>query len=398
MAVDSHAISTAVYHDTTADIGASTNRRDVSDMLDLWAHKDTPFLNKLSWGAETGALNIEWVSEHLGFGYLVPACEATTASATTIIGSSGLSTAAKALLQITTGTLLFGYNSAASEYALLWVNSIGSSNSIAYDFIAITTCTSLTVSTAEKLYIIGSVANEGSAPRSDRSRSRAVITNAMAILREDVAITGSMAATDFYAVEDETKHQISMRLMEMQRHREMLILFSKSATRSSTVAGLFDGAFGYLESKSGQNWVKDSSQDFTEATVNDMAAELYDNGGNPNVLVGSVEQLRKFTAWDRSKVRTNPDAKLGGHFVTRYLTDVGFEVELLMMRKFPPNICFMLDTDKISLRAKKGRKLILEKLGKEGDRDKWQMISEFTVEFRGYDKGQQGMWSKLNAA
>ena len=68
-------IPTLTHMDTIADIGTTTNRRDVSELLDLWAHKSTPFLNRLSWGAESGGLNIEWITEHLGFGYIQPVGE-----------------------------------------------------------------------------------------------------------------------------------------------------------------------------------------------------------------------------------------------------------------------------------------------------------------------------------
>lgn len=103
MTVSSHALATATYHDTLADIGSGTDRRDVSQLLDLWAHKETPFLNKLSWGAETTGTTIEWISEHLGYGYLVTLSEATTATANIVIGSSGMGTATLALEQVTTG-------------------------------------------------------------------------------------------------------------------------------------------------------------------------------------------------------------------------------------------------------------------------------------------------------
>ena len=35
----------AAFYDTIGDIGTNTNTRDVSSLLDLWAHKSTPFLN-----------------------------------------------------------------------------------------------------------------------------------------------------------------------------------------------------------------------------------------------------------------------------------------------------------------------------------------------------------------
>ena len=134
MTVSSHALATATYHDTLADIGSGTDRRDVSELLDLWAHKETPLLNKLSWGAETTGTTIEWISEHLGYGYLVTLSETGTATADIVIGSSGMGTAALALEQITTGTLLYAYDSTTYAYAILAVDDI-SGSSIDYNVI-----------------------------------------------------------------------------------------------------------------------------------------------------------------------------------------------------------------------------------------------------------------------
>ena len=78
MAVDYHAISAATNRGSaqaTTDIVSLTDRRDVSDMLDLLASADTPFLNRIGWGAESGGTSIEWISEDLGPGYVA----ATTA-------------------------------------------------------------------------------------------------------------------------------------------------------------------------------------------------------------------------------------------------------------------------------------------------------------------------------
>jgi len=66
------------------------------------------------------------------------------------------------------------------------------------------------------------------------------------------------------------------------------------------------------------------------------------------------------------------------------------------MRRVPKNFAFVIDTSKCQLRAKKGRKAIMEKLGKNGDFDDWQIISEFSFEMKGYSNGQHGMFTKLS--
>jgi hypothetical protein len=77
------------------------------------------------------------------------------------------------------------------------------------------------------------------------------------------------------------------------------------------------------------------------------------------------------------------------------LTEAGIELDLYPMPNVPPNIAYILDTGKIQMRAKRGRKGILEKLGKMGDFDDWQLISEFSLEMKGYNLKQHGAFMNL---
>jgi len=190
---------------------------------------------------------------------------------------------------------------------------------------------------------------------------------------------------------------MAMRLLEMQLDRERTMILSETQARTATVAGLMNGMFGFLYTGVGSDWVDTTTTALTEDKVNDMMAVCYSNGGTPDTLFADVSQIRKFTSWDVARVRTTPDSKLGGHVVTKYLTDVNEEIELMPLRKFPVNMCFLADLSQCKLRAKKDRKLIYEKLAKTGDYERWQLLSEFTFEMRGYDKGYHAMWINLAA-
>jgi len=155
------------------------------------------------------------------------------------------------------------------------------------------------------------------------------------------------------------------------------------------------GFYGYLDEYSSNAWVDASTTALTESAFNTLVSECWDNGGEPNVFFANKDIVRLFTQWDQTRVRTSVDAKMAGHYTTRYLTDIGIEVELVPMRKSPKNLAFLIDTGKCKLRAKRGRKLLLEKLGKTGDYENWQMLSEFTLEMRGYDLGYHGMFTEL---
>ena len=389
MAIAEHAIVSGSY--STKGITANTNIRDVSSMLDLWAHKETPFLNKLTWGKESGGLSYEWISEHLGFGYVQCSGAIGSAGTSFVITTSGTGLAVTEVAkQVQAGTAM--YVDAASANAILVCTTIAASGTVTFSALV---APAGGVSAGDKLYIFGHFANEGSEPFPDVSRKRDILSNQFSIFREDVKITDSQANTDMYAVTNDPQHQISMRLLEMQAKRERALLLSYTQSRTSTVASYMHGAYGFMAASTAQDWVDATTTTMTEATFNSMVAECWDNGGTPNVVVANVKQIRLFTSWDSSRVRTTPDAKLGGHWVTKYLTDTGVEVEFIPIRKFPVNLAFVLDTDKIKLIPKKGQKLNLEKLARIGAYNRWQIISEMTMKMEGYNKGHHGMFTAL---
>jgi hypothetical protein len=376
------------------------DKRDVSEMLELWAHTETPLLNKISWGAESGARGIEWVHEHLGWRYIEISGTLATNGTVLLAGSGvgGLSQAEQTK-QIRVGTVLFAQGVADSgevsgDHGWFVVSTIGSSYSVTGAWIASHKC-SLAAST--KMYIVAGTANEGSTPDRDTSRIRTLLSNKMTILRQDIRITGSQMATDMHAVNNELSHQTRLRLLELQKDREMAILFSKGQARTTSAAGLMEGMAELFIDNQTETWVDTSTTTLTETTFNDLVAEMAENGTGTNLCaVGAFKQIRKFTGWSADRIRTKVDDRLGGQYITSYLTDTGKTVDLVPMVKFPVDWLFVLDVDKIKLRALKGRKLLLEKLGKVGDYEEWQLLSEFSMEHHGVAQGQHGAFFALS--
>ena len=388
-------IPTGYY--STQSITSNTDIRDVSQLLDLWVHKWTPLLNRISWGPESGGLKIEWVHEHLGWGYVLNSNAITSATTAFAILSGGAEGSGhdEQIKQIHPGTLLYALGSGGDQsggHSWLLVSTIDASTTCTFAFL---TSTTASMAASTKLYIVGSFANEGSEPDRDVSRKRTLLSNKMTILRKDIQITGSQAATDMHAVSNELQHQIRLRLLEMQFERERSVLYGWGQARSATAAGLMQGAAELLLRQSAKDFVDDATTSLTETVFNDKYAECVDCGFSPNVIVGPVKQIRKFTAWDRDRVRTKVDDRLGGKYISQYLTDTGEVVDLIALKKAPESFVFGLSTDLMKLRAKKGRKLLLQKLGLKGDFQQWQMISEYSLEMRSVSNGAHLAWTVL---
>ncbi len=392
MAITQHAYDTTAYG-TLHYTAGTIEKRDVSDMLDLFDNAETPFLGYVAWGAPSGGNSIEWITENLGVMWFYnSAAVASDGTALKIASNAAyLDTLTGIAKQIHEGTVLYAYDSGNGEHGVLLVESVDTSFTMTVEFLSGQTA-SLAAST--KFYVLGSPVQEGSAFRADKTRERGVSSNAFEILRQDIYITGSQKETDMYAVGDDLRHQIEMRTKEMQREREATALFQVEEARSTTEASLMNGVFGFLKGQSGSH-IDSTTTTFGETAFNNVAAALWENGSTPNAFFAHQTQIRKFTTWDRSRIRMSPRENLGGAHISSYMTDIGIEVDLVPLRRCPVNIAFVLDTTKIKLRAKNNRKLFLQKLGLDGDRDKYQLISEFSLEMKGYNLGQHGMFDRL---
>ena len=385
---------------TTLDSTALTMKRDVSDILDLMAVTDTPFINDIGWGPESGGLAVEWISEDLGPGYLL---------AKSVVASTGVSitlacvenlTTAEAAKQIQEGSILYHYSSTDGDHALYTVLSTAvATGTVTLEImtgVAWTACEGTSIATTDKIWILGAIANTASLPRADQNaRARAVKTNNFNILRQDVSMSGSQQATDMYAIGKEDAHQILMRLKEMQREREKFSLYSGTQARSTTLAATMNGALGFLIGTSGNN-IDASTTSLTESAVNTVVGHCWENGADQLTFYADKTQCAKFTQWDKNRIRMAPRDGRGGGRITKYMTEVGIEINIQPMRRVPTNIAFVIDPSKCELRAKKGRKAIMEKLGKKGDFDAWQILSEFSFVMRGYQHGQHGLFSRLS--
>ena len=188
MALDYHAMSTATdrgAYQATPSIVSGTDKRDVSEMLDLLALAETPFINRIGWGPESGGTTIEWISEDLGPGYVVAGSVMASAGTSLQISTVEGLTTAQAARQVQTGTILYHYSSTDGEQSIIALISVGSDGELETEVLSTATTFSVATSTTagDKLYILGAVANEGSLPRAGNYRDRVVCSNGFTILR-----------------------------------------------------------------------------------------------------------------------------------------------------------------------------------------------------------------------
>ena len=391
--------------ETTWEITASTDVRDVSEVLDAVYLADTPLMNRLKWGAPTHNTKIEWISDNIGYGYVVLSHGADLASGTTSweIGTSGLGAISLAVRQLNSGTILKVMDTdhaAASLIVKGWyvVNnwSVGGTLSVS----ALSGCTlAEAITDASTLYIVGNAVPEASATRYDKTRPRSLHSNYTQIFRQDVRMSGTRQALAMHAVPNELRHQIMLRAKEHKRQLERTVILGKKeagAAAAGDYVRLMGGIMDFMAGQSGSH-IDATTTAFTETALNNLLAAMWDKGATPNAILTGPARARSISSWERARVRVEQDSHVAGFYTNRYMSDLGWDLEILVSRWCTSNVVFVIDTSKIIPRAMRGRKYLLEKLGKNGDYDEYQLIAEVTLEMRGYTEAQHGMFHALTS-
>jgi hypothetical protein len=388
--------------ENTFDITSNTDVRDVSSVLDAVYVADTPFLNRVGWGGAVKNKVHEWITDSIGYGYLILSNAGTVASnaSTMIFGSSGCGAVSTAIRQIHTGTVL-KYNNQSTDLGYSVVEDFSLTGTVWFTPFS-GTSTSATITDAATFFIVGNAVKEGSEPRKDSTRPRQICSNKTQIFREDVRMTGTRQAIEMYGVPNELRKQIGLRTKEYKRQveRSMILGFKETGVVAAGAAGatetqMMGGIYDFLRTQSGSH-IDNTTTTLTETKINDVAQAVYDFGGEPNTLLLGPKQARVIPTLERARVRVEQDSKIAGFYVNKYMTDLGVEMSILISRWVPKKFAFVLDANKIKMMPLRGRKFNLEKIGKKGDYVEWELISEITMEFRGYTLGQHGMFTLLS--
>lgn len=387
--------------ETTYEYTASTDVRDVSEVLDSVYLADTPLMNRLTWGKPCHNKKIEWISDNIGRGYVVlsNAGDFASGASALLIGTSGLGAISLACRQLNTGTILRTESSTATsskQRGYLIVNDICyAAGSLVVEYLSGCTCSEV-ISNATTLYIVGNAVNEASLPRDDKTRPRTLHSNITQIFRQDIRMSGTRTATMMHAVSNELRHQIGLRAMEHKRQleRTMIMGVKDPGVGTNAEARTMGGFTWFMAGESGSH-IDTTTTSFTETALNNIMAEVWDRGGTPDTILLGSKQARNISALERSRVRVEQDSRVAGFYVTRYMSDLGAEVDILVSRWVPSNWLLVMDRSKIVPRAMVGRKYLLEKLGKKGDFVEYELICEATLELRGYTQGQHGMMTGL---
>jgi len=309
--------------------------------------------------------------------------------------SGGLNTASTVLLlgattygRVTAGTLVTDQLSGKNEVMQVTARS-GVSATIVRGFGGTSAESHANAATYD---IISNPRPQGMTGPKDESVARTRSYNYTQIFSKGVVLTGTALAIEHNGIASEDSYQIDKRLRELIRELDRTVIMGIRAASdvSDTVYGTMGGLIDYIKHASSGNTTS-TSETLVPSVVDAMVKQIWDDGGNPDMIFVGGLQKQKISKFDKEYRRTTMDSRRAGFTVEEYVSDLGINLRVVVDRWIPSDIAIIVDSTKLAIKSL--RPFSLEKLAKTGDAEKWQIVGEHTMEVKQAAKAHAIHWN-----
>jgi len=238
------------------------------------------------------------------------------------------------------------------------------------------------ISDGQTLRILGNAALEGDDAPTARFTNRVRQSNYTQIFTAGVEVSGSQLAAKQAAVADELDYQKQERLRELVRDLENCVINGVSpASDPQGGSGTRRTMRGIVPSIT-TNVTDAGAVDLTEDLLNAQLRAVWEqsNGGVDTILVGGLQKraINNFIASSRGYDARNTRYR---DMVSVYESDFGV-CRVVLSRWVPADTCVLLDSSRIDVLPLSGRSFHYKPLSADGDRERGQVIGEYTLELR----------------
>lgn len=227
--------------------------------------------------------------------------------------------------------------------------------------------------------------------------------NFLQTLFKGVSVSGKLRASNTAGRADELTYQLDKRMREIKRDLEASLTSANAATAgAAATAALMAGIEGFITQfvtvggttssattpgiDSSLNYVNTGPTDITQGTVSEshlksIIQTVWSSGGDPKTIMVAGTGKQKLAGFSGNATRFLGTPKnqqtqiIGG--VDTYVSDFGVH-SLVPNRFMRTRTALVLDFD--HLKVVNLRPFTMEKLGKTGDADKYQIIGDYSLE------------------
>lgn len=348
---------------------------DLSDVLSAVLLADVNFLGRIGTGEALTQVDFYWNEDSLNATYITLGADLAAS------GTTGVSVTVDSTTGVPVGALIVDEAPGKSE--VMQVTAVTNSTTLEVTRAAGDSAPVVETHTSgARLRIISKPKQENDKNVNDRTKARPRKHNVAQIFKYEVEISRTMMKVNLAGVPNEYQHQLEMRTLELRRELAMhnyagVKITNGGANGSDSVIRSYDGVKNLV--RLGGN-VDSTSTALTPDVVNGLYRKIYDKGGEADLIIGTADQITKFSSMYEDKVRYAPSDRVRGAYVTKFLTSLGVELDLLVDRWCNAGDLLMVDSKRIKQRWLDP--FHAEPLSKVSDGMRGQVVGEGSLEFR----------------
>ncbi len=210
------------------------------------------------------------------------------------------------------------------------------------------------------------------------------VTNQCQIFKKIVQVSGTRQAVESVAAADMWAYEVAKQGGEFARDVERAMLHGKVQTATAnTTARHMRGVYDYISTN------VQSTTTVTVATLSAFFKDIWDDGGNPNVLIADstfIAELHKRQLDYYQRIALDESyGTLGGVIVSMWVSPWGSMLLLPSRQLGGPigltGLAIALSWDQLELALLEGREETLKEYGYSGDYRKGEIIGEMGIKF-----------------
>lgn len=348
-------------------------RLNISDVIDLLSPYDVPLLQRIGKASlkfPCDQITHEWLEDEL-MPQVYTLASAYTAGSGTMVLSSGEGNSVHVDDMLMCGDNVLRVLAISSD-TLTVIGGVGDS-------------TDASAAAASTVYRLSQAAPEGGVARLDTKKVAVTKPyNYTQIFKDWVVLTGTMEVISRYGYVSERAYQEAKKAKELAISMEKTMIYgvrsySAGPPRLSTFGGLHH--FVKLAGISG-SWdtvVDAGGAEFTETMMNDMLQKIWEQGGQPSLIVVNGYNKRKMSSWITPRIRTDVETTRGGGIIATYTSDFG-TLDIMLDRNLKASDVLFLTPEDIGFGPLNGRALQSRMLPSLGDYTQSEVLGEYTME------------------
>jgi hypothetical protein len=384
------------------------DKLDVSDVLAAILLKDTATLGQIAMSGSVSNIEHFWFEDSLNDAYVSMSISIGVDASTGLARFSGLSSSASVLQAVRPGSLVRpeGYN---IVYQIVSQSTDTSINPYASTTAKASAFPTAISNTATRFLVVGMPKADTATYSDDISRTRTRRKNYTQVFERGIQIAETREHIDVYGVPDELKLQIKNRTYEIKRELNNAVVngvpywtggAASPDIETRSMSGIVNSIrYPALDSTASTQTLTDAANGaLTLNSINDLAKKIYDQGGfddqsNCCIIVGPY-QARVIGLLEENRIRTSLGENTAGSYKNKIVTDLGFEMNVVLDRWMPPDLLVILDKSRAKLMPLSGDSWHMEKMAKTSRVQGYQLSGQYTMELRNPDEAH-GMIYRL---